>query len=44
MCGIVGCVGSAQTRDRIDEAVRRLAHRGPDDAGVERHETAEGTA
>ena len=44
MCGIVGCVGAPQPRARVEEAVRRLVHRGPDDAGIERHETAAGEA
>jgi len=44
MCGIVGSVGSAQSRARVEEAVRRLAHRGPDDLGIERHDTPEGPA
>jgi asparagine synthase (glutamine-hydrolysing) len=44
MCGIVGSVGAPQPRARIEEAVRRLAHRGPDDAGIERHATAAGEA
>jgi len=44
VCGIVGCVGKRQARERIEEAVRRLAHRGPDDVGIERHETASGEA
>jgi asparagine synthase (glutamine-hydrolysing) len=44
MCGIVACVGVAQPRERIEEAVRRLAHRGPDDAGIERHVTVAGEA
>src|SRR5687768_17236361 len=44
MCGIVGSVGAPQPRGRMEEAVRRLAHRGPDDAGLERHDTAAGEA
>jgi asparagine synthase (glutamine-hydrolysing) len=44
MCGIVGSVGAPQPRARVEEAVRRLAHRGPDDAGIERHDTAAGEA
>jgi asparagine synthase (glutamine-hydrolysing) len=41
MCGIVGAVGIAD-RSILDEMVRRIAHRGPDDEGVwldERSET-----
>src|SRR5262245_714213 len=44
MCGVVGCVGAPQPRERVEEAVRRLTHRGPDDAGIERHATAAGEA
>ncbi|MHB1193069.1 MAG: asparagine synthase (glutamine-hydrolyzing) [Longimicrobiales bacterium] len=37
MCGIFGCVGRPEDEARIREAVRRLAHRGPDAEGIERH-------
>ncbi|HEX7050685.1 MAG TPA: asparagine synthase (glutamine-hydrolyzing) [Longimicrobiales bacterium] len=36
MCGIFGCVGGAHAEPVIGAAVARLAHRGPDDAGVAR--------
>jgi asparagine synthase (glutamine-hydrolysing) len=36
MCGIVGCVGGQRERVHVERAARRLAHRGPDDAGLER--------
>ena len=36
MCGIFGCVGGQPGRGIVEEAVRRLTHRGPDDSGVER--------
>jgi asparagine synthase (glutamine-hydrolysing) len=36
MCGIVGCVGGQRERGHMERAVRRLAHRGPDDLGLER--------
>lgn len=38
MCGIFGCVGGPRDRSQVDRAVARLAHRGPDDSGVERLE------
>ena len=36
MCGIFGCVGRPEDEARVREAVRRLAHRGPDAEGIER--------
>lgn len=36
MCGIFGCVGGRRERSDVERAVARLAHRGPDDAGIER--------
>jgi len=44
MCGIFGCVGRPEDEARIREAVRRLAHRGPDAEGVERHAHPRGEA
>lgn len=44
MCGIFGCVGRPEEEARIREAVRRLAHRGPDAEGVERHHHPRGEA
>jgi asparagine synthase (glutamine-hydrolysing) len=38
MCGIFGCVGGRHDPARILEAVRRLAHRGPDGEEVRRWE------
>jgi asparagine synthase (glutamine-hydrolysing) len=36
MCGIFGVVGGHYERAAIQAAVDRVAHRGPDDAGIER--------
>jgi len=37
MCGIAGVIASDPSRlARIDEMVAALAHRGPDDVGIER--------
>jgi asparagine synthase (glutamine-hydrolysing) len=44
VCGIFGCVGRPEDPARIREALRRLAHRGPDDEGLERHEHPRGEA
>lgn len=34
MCGLVGIASPRPARDRLERAAARLAHRGPDDAGV----------
>ncbi|MBW3535533.1 MAG: asparagine synthase (glutamine-hydrolyzing) [Gemmatimonadetes bacterium] len=44
MCGVAGWIGGPQPRDRVEEAVRRLTHRGPDDVGVEHLATPAGEA
>ena len=44
MCGVAGWIGRPQPRERVEEAVRRLTHRGPDDLGVERFDTPSGQA
>ncbi len=44
MCGVVGWIGEPQPRERLEEAVRRLEHRGPDDRGLERLDTPAGEA
>jgi asparagine synthase (glutamine-hydrolysing) len=43
MCGIVGCVGLPAQRAALEDAVERLRHRGPDDAGIE-HPEGDGPA
>jgi asparagine synthase (glutamine-hydrolysing) len=34
MCGIAGLIGPAANRDNIDELLRAIVHRGPDDCGT----------
>ena len=36
MCGICGQVGVAIKNDRLDQALEKMAHRGPNDSGVTR--------
>jgi asparagine synthase (glutamine-hydrolysing) len=36
MCGIFGCAGGQRERADVERAVTRLAHRGPDDWGIQR--------
>jgi asparagine synthase (glutamine-hydrolysing) len=36
MCGIFGCAGGRRDRTDVERAIKRLAHRGPDDWGIER--------
>jgi asparagine synthase (glutamine-hydrolysing) len=42
MCGIFGCVGGHRERADVERAVGRLAHRGPDDSGIERMVASDG--
>lgn len=42
MCGIFGCVGGRRERLDVERAIARLAHRGPDDSGIERIGAADG--